>query len=608
MNLAYLRPVADHLWQSTLFAGVAGLLTLFLQSNRARVRYWLWLTVSCKFLVPLSVLIAVGGHLAWRTPPPGKQSGLSVVMQEVSQPFTGPAASIPFLPPTPARSPFPAVLLTIWIGGFAAIAFSWWIRWRRILAMVRRALPVQLAIPIPAKSSPTLLEPGIFGISRPVLLLPECIFERLTPTQLQAVIAHELCHFRYRDNLTAAFQMLVETVFWFHPLVWWIGKRMVWERERACDEEVLRLGGEPQAYAEGILNVCKLYVESPLVCLSGVTGADLKRRIEAIMAERLGLRLNFAKRVMLGAAAVAAIALPIAIGIIYAPIIRGQSQGGSDWQAAAGGKMAFEVASIKLNKGQFLPPNFPLDNGNAFTPGNRFLADFPLLVYIQFAYKVRFSQQQREAMLAHAHLPKWFDSDRYVIEAKAVDPATKDQMRLMMQTLLADRFHLAVHFETQETAVMALTLAKPGKTGPKLRPHSEGPACEDLPAPAAGRAGDGSGIFPGRCYVQVLEGHGQQLRAASRNTTMDQLAEALSGLGHLDRPVVDQTGFSGPIDYEMEWTLEPNPVGLPDTNSPPEPGTTFLQALSEQLGLKLKADKAPLRVLVIDHVEPPSEN
>ncbi len=86
------------------------------------------------------------------------------------------------------------------------------------------------------------LEPGVFGILRPVLLLPEGITDRLTPAQLEAVIAHELCHVRRRDNLTAAIHMVVETVFWFHPLVWWIRARLVEERERACDEEVLRAG------------------------------------------------------------------------------------------------------------------------------------------------------------------------------------------------------------------------------------------------------------------------------------------------------------------------------------------------------------------------------
>jgi uncharacterized protein (TIGR03435 family) len=286
--------------------------------------------------------------------------------------------------------------------------------------------------------------------------------------------------------------------------------------------------------------------------------------------------------------------------------LAGQSVDTPDWQAAAGGRMAFEVASVKLDKGPFRPPNFPLDTGDAFTPGNRFSADFPLLTYIHFAYKINFSQQQREFILAH--WPKWVNSEQYAIEAKAAGPANKDQMRLMMQSLLSDRFRLAVHFETQETAVMALKLVKPGKAGPKLLAHSEGPACEDLAAPAQSRAGDSSLPFPERCYVQQLSMNGQKLRAGSRNTTMDELAGALSGLGRLDRPVVDQTGLSSRIDYEMEWSQEPNAAGPPDATPPPDQGPTFLEALGEQLGLKLESTKAPLRVLVIDHIERPSEN
>ncbi len=116
----------------------------------------------------------------------------------------------------------------------------------------------------------------MFGIFRPVLLLPEGITERLTAAQLEAILAHELCHVRRRDNLTAAIHMVVETVFWFHPLVWWIRARLIDERERACDEEVLRLGSEAEVYAESILEACKLYLESPLACVSGVTGSDLE--------------------------------------------------------------------------------------------------------------------------------------------------------------------------------------------------------------------------------------------------------------------------------------------------------------------------------------------
>ena len=120
----------------------------------------------------------------------------------------------------------------------------------------------------------------MFGIFRPVLLLPEGITDRLSPAQLQAVLAHELCHVRRRDNLAAAIHMFVEALFWFHPLVWWIKARLIEEQERACDEEVLRLGGDPQVYAESILKICEFYLTSPLICVSGITGSNLKKRIE----------------------------------------------------------------------------------------------------------------------------------------------------------------------------------------------------------------------------------------------------------------------------------------------------------------------------------------
>jgi tetratricopeptide (TPR) repeat protein len=110
--------------------------------------------------------------------------------------------------------------------------------------------------------------------------------------------------------------MIVEAVFWFHPLVWWIGVRLVDERERACDEEVLRLGNEPQVYAEGILNVCRIYLESPLRCVSGVTGSDLKKRIHAIVAGRVAPNLSFARKASLAIAAIAALAAPLVVGLI----------------------------------------------------------------------------------------------------------------------------------------------------------------------------------------------------------------------------------------------------------------------------------------------------
>src|SRR5262249_28263243 len=158
-----------------------------------------------------------------------------------------------------------------------------------------------------------------------------------TSGQLQSIVAHELCHIYRRDNLAAAIHMIVESIFWFHPLVWWIGARLVEERERACDEEVVRQGAEPLVYAEGILSVCKFYLQSPLACASGVTGADLKKRIEAIVANRIAPGLSTARKLLLAAAGFAAIGLPVLIGLWRAPSGYAQSQE----------KLVFDVASIK---------------------------------------------------------------------------------------------------------------------------------------------------------------------------------------------------------------------------------------------------------------------
>ena len=148
MNPAFLSSVANHLWQSTLFAGVAGLLTLALRNNRARVRHWVWLVASWKFLVPFSVLISLGGQIHWRTAPQTTQSDLSVVMDEISQPFalTSRCAIAP-LPMRRRRHRFPALAWAIWACGFLGIACSWWIRWRRIRAAVRAGSPVQHGYP-----------------------------------------------------------------------------------------------------------------------------------------------------------------------------------------------------------------------------------------------------------------------------------------------------------------------------------------------------------------------------------------------------------------------------------------------------------------------------
>jgi beta-lactamase regulating signal transducer with metallopeptidase domain len=318
---------ALHLWQSTVFAVAVAIVTLAFRGHRANVRYWLWLSASLKFLAPFAVLRDLGSRIHW-TPVarPIVIPEVFVPVERVIAPFS---VAVAPTAPAPVHDWKPAMLLAVWTCGAAAILLIRWRGWRRVRAAVRASSHMNIALDVEVRSAPGLLEPGVVGWMRPILLLPAGIEERLTGSQLESVLAHELCHVRRRDNLFASIHMLVEAAVWFHPLVWWIGARLVEERERSCDEAVLGLGSDPGIYAAAIVSVCRLYVESPLVCVSGVTGANLKRRIEVIMANRKGKSLNRFQKLLLAGAAIAVVAVPVAVGVVirvgHPPAIHAQS-------------------------------------------------------------------------------------------------------------------------------------------------------------------------------------------------------------------------------------------------------------------------------------------
>jgi len=207
----------------------------------------------------------------------------------------------------------------LWLLGTITVAARSLARWMRIRQALHESAHASLSFVIPVRSSAAQLEPAVVGFLRPVLLLPKGIEERLTPEQVSAVLAHERCHVAWRDNLAAALHMLVEALFWFHPLIWWLGARLVDERERACDERVLADGHPPESYAEGILRVCEHYLQSSLSCVAGVGGAHLRQRIEAIMNNRLIETLSGIQKLVIGVAASATIAVPLAVGVLTSP-------------------------------------------------------------------------------------------------------------------------------------------------------------------------------------------------------------------------------------------------------------------------------------------------
>jgi bla regulator protein BlaR1 len=598
--------ISNHLWQSTLFAVAAGLLTVALRRNQARVRYWLWFSASVKFFVPFTLLITFGSHLEWAptaqqlTPPT-----VSSAMGQISQPFSDFSfVAEPTAPSTrsAARSFAAAGLALLWISGAMALALTRFRLWRRVHAVVRASTPSYvpgIRSGVDVRSAPGLMEPGVVGWWRPVLLLPQGIEDHLTPRQLDAVIAHELCHVRRRDNLTSTIHMAVEAAFWFHPLVWWIGARLIEERERACDEEVLRLCGDPQIYAEGILNVCKRYVEAPLVCVSGVSGANLTKRIEAIMMNRVGRRLNVATKVALAAAAIAVLTLPVIAGAL-GPVaqVRGVVPEATE---------RFEVATIRQNKGPAV--SGPVGSGIGFPPGRFSAENITLQQLITYAYEL----QAFEIFDG----PSWATSDRFDIAA-TMQPAptgsdplgAPSRNRRLLRALLAERFKLVVHEERREMPVYSLVLARPNRTlGERLRPF-EGECMEPGAVPDSPKTAPWLAPTPepikGPSPCMLFTGVG---RLSARGTMLSALSSTLARFPAVSRRVIDRTGLTGQFDFDLEWTplVTPPGVATPDRPSP-ETGPTIFTALQEQLGLKLESTKEAVAVLVIDSVNQPSPN
>jgi bla regulator protein BlaR1 len=627
--------VADHLWQSTLFAGAAGGLTLILRRNRAQVRYWLWMAVSAKFLVPFAALAAAVSRLGWRWPTAAAQSGgafpafpavpdVAVLMDAVGRPFTQSAVRSAAESSAPAFQTITAMLFlllaVIWCSGAAVIVLTWYVRWRRIALLVRGTAPVLQGPDLAALrrleavtgmsatlmvSPETSIEPGIFGIATPVLVWPRGITERLAPREVEAILAHELCHVRRRDNLASSVHMLVQAVWWFHPLVWWLGARLVDERERACDEEVVRLGSAPQVYAESILKACRYYAESPVSCVAGVTGSNLKERIERIMTNQRADRLNGWRRLLLAAGAVASFAAPIVIGATSVPQVGRDSAQASASVQSASSDPTFEVASIKINTSG--------DGRVAFQnqPGRFVATNVTLRLLIRNAYQLQDFQISGG--------PSWIGSDHFDVVAKIEngeardplsagrqDPTRPTRLQLMIRALLAERFQLAVHTETKELPVYALVLARTdGRLGPELRRSDT-----DCAAPFGAARGRGGAPPPpqssgGNLQCGIRVGPGSM---SVGGVSLSQLANSLSMF--TGRVVLDRTGLTGAFDANLTWTpdqMPQRPPGAPDLPIDPN-GPSLFTAVQEQLGLKLDSQKGPVEILVIDRAEHPTQD
>jgi uncharacterized protein (TIGR03435 family) len=614
---AFSTALVDFLWQGAIIGLLLWLALTVLRNRSPNSRY----IVSCAALALLLVLPVITLATLWswsiESAPPVQIAG----------------------EPRPIGTAIPQTMLTIWlvsetprlvwlervqlwalpIWSAGVLLFSIRLAWgyrhastlrrgqpstdARLLSTVS-ALAARIGVGQPVRVIVSALAdgPAAVGWLRPVLLLPPATAMGLTASQLEAVIAHELAHVKRHDYLVNLIQIVAETLFFYHPAVWWTSKQIRAERELCCDDIAVRASGDPVDYARALTMLARQQLGSPAPTLAA-TGGSLVHRVQRLVGttscEGGPAR---APGTIVAALAIACVLLNLDWLQAFGEALEERRQGVPVGQVQQD-QPRFEVASVKVNR---LNDRIVTLAGQ----GGRFTArGLTLRALIQHAYQVQEFQI--------VDLPDWTDVEKYDIAARepeTVAPSvggSSGAQRLMLRALLEDRFGLAVHKETRERPVYALVLARSdGRLGPELRRSTTDCSPEAIrsrqgaPAPGPWQANTcGTSVGPGL------------ILAGSR--TMAQLATAMSSLTNtgssLNRIVVDRTGLEGTFDLTLRFTPENvpdfGPAGPPARLPAIDPnGPSIFTAVQEQLGLKLDSQRGPVEVLVIDRVQRPTED
>ncbi len=478
--------------------------------------------------------------------------------------------------------------------------------------------------------------PVTWGIVRPIILVPVG-FEELPAESRDAVIRHELAHIQAHDFLMRGLAEIARALIWFQPLVWIVWRQLREEQELACDNCVLAAGGKPSAYAKLLLDWDARRGMDSLIAVGIAHQSCLKRRLYALLDTDLR-RDKIAGSGVAGALFLALVAaLPLAavsftraVPVQPAPAQALQSTSPSLLRppaqlaqaqtvqtpvrapapqpaAQSAARPRFDVVSIKPCK-PGVTNGVPVVGGDS-SPGRLsigcgILADTDNVGLIQRAYNRYASGQLTSAKVIPIEGgPDWIHSERFEIDAKADgQPSILMMEGPMMQTILEDRFKLKIHRETRQGPVYELAL---GKGSPKLKPLQDG-SC--IP------------VVIGRPLPLLPDGQQRCRNMVSPRGSVDFEGGTLSmfagSLGMvLDRPVIDKTGITSYFEIHLVFSPDDSAAPRPVTA---EPGASaavrvadapsIFQAIQEQLGLRLLPAKGPVDVLVIDHIERPSEN
>jgi bla regulator protein blaR1 len=611
--------VFDHLWQSTLITGGIALAAMTMRRNSATVRHALWFVASVKFVIPFAVFGAIGAAIGARAPLFVPQPAPDFLVDAASVPFVAESARAGAATSAAAgafwsAASMPALLAGVWAVGCALVLGAFAMRWIRAIRAVRsstsldsgREVEILRRVergmaegettprrPMPVHASDATIEPGVFGLFRPVLVWPRSMSEHLSDAEIEAIVLHELSHVRRHDNLTALVHAVVQSICWFHPLVWWIGARLIDERERACDEDVVRMGRDRRVYAESLLKTCQFCVGAPVTSMAGVTGSDLKRRVSMIMVAPVGTRLGAAARALLVVASVAAVAVPVIGGAAGVPQVTGVK--------LPDPAITFDAASVRQNTGGGRDSSSRAGNGNVA------IRSMPLAAVLLNAFQVQ------PAQIIGG--PSWMTSDRFDIVAKSGPETSDSDLKLMLQNLLIERFAIKARIETRSLPVYALVFARSDRRlGPDLQadpcetpssgpgPCGSGPGTSTTgPARSAGAGAGGGGGGRGGGTGAAPGGSGSSGSGmSSSGLTMARFAEMLSR--SVDRAVIDRTGLEGGYTMKLRFSApRPPGAGDPPADAPPD----LFTALQEQLGLKLESTRGPVEVLVIDSAQHP---
>jgi uncharacterized protein (TIGR03435 family) len=555
----------NSLWQSGVVAALVWLALKFARRINAATRYIIWwIVLASVLLLPLAEL----PRQPWRAQSAPVVAPRPTGINYLKTPMLiAPDAIVTFREEPSVR--WPVLILGLWAALLLYRLGQICKSYLYLRGIKRRARISMLPLPAAPRSVALLLSDDIespiaVGFLRPAIVLPASLPDRLSQVEMDHVLLHEAAHIARWDDWTNLLARLLSTVLALHPVAQWILWQIAREREMACDDWAVARIGAARPYAESLAHMCELqWSHRKELLATGVLGWGSRVSIRIEILLRRGR--EFSPRASRSrVVASAAILLAFLAAALVSPRCIGFAQ-----------RPEFEVASVKRNTTNGEMDFVPRRSGDRVIIHNNQVGNV-----ILYAYRVPIYQVEGNLDLPDGW--NWYD-----IEARAPESSTDDQIRIMLQALLEDRFKLKVHRETREMAAYKLVIAK---NGPKLKPAVPGfrPTVDGIAMP----------FREGFC-AGVLGRDGRHL--IGEGATVAQVINWLPG--NLEGPVVDGTGgIDGKFDFDVRFIRENKPA--PDG----EPGPDLPTALQEELGLKLERSKAPIEVLVIDHLEKPSGN